>query len=79
MCKGKKRKRATDGRPKAFPSGEGAERSEADEGRGAVTNYVAFRRVLHALIRPFGPPSPKGRHPLRQRSNKKGSLGEGAF
>ena len=48
-------------RAKAFPFGEGTERSEADEGRGAKTMHCAVGRVLHTLIRPFGPPSPRGR------------------
>ena len=48
-------------RAKAFPFGEGTERSEADEGRGAKTMHCAVGRVLQTLIRPFGPPSPRGR------------------
>ena len=52
---------ASQNRSKAFPFGEGAERSEADEGRGAKTMHCAVGRVLHTLIRPFGPPSPRRR------------------
>ena len=48
---------------KAFPFGEDAERSEADEGSTMSPNRYAARQVLPHLIRqPFGLPlSPKGK------------------